>query len=240
MSNTLSAWVTRFWAASWPRDCFVCDENAGAEAVCAHCTPLLPWLDARASCPCCALPSPQGLLCGRCLKRTPHFEASQALFAYATPMREMVLALKHGTGFAQLDWLAHRLAERCSAFAAPDLIIPMPLHASRLAERGFNQAAELARALRRHLPSPTKLALDLVVRDTDTPRLEGLRQKERLRAVRGAFRCRQPVTGLHVLVIDDVMTSGATLNELARTLKMSGAARVSNLVLARTLYQPKK
>lgn len=208
-------------------------------AVCAHCEADLPWLHPAEVCPRCALPTPGGAVCGRCLRRVPDFDATQAVFAYVSPLREMVLALKHGQGFAQLEWLAGRLAQRLAVSGSlPDLILPTPLHPARLCQRGFNQSGELAKHVR--VATQIPLALDLLVRDVDTPRLEGLRQKERQRAVRGAFRCRERLVGANVVVIDDVMTSGATLNELARTLKASGAARVSNLVVARTLRRPRR
>ena len=230
LSNTAGKLLQRLW----PRDCYLCGEPAGTTAVCGYCEDALPRLLAAHSCPSCALPTPQGTICGACLKRPPAFDASEAVFAYASPLREMILAVKHGRGFAQIDWLGDALADRlaCSDWR-PDLIVPMPLHAVRLCERGFNQSAELAKRVRAVCGIP--LALDLLVRDIDTPRLEGLRKEARQRAVRGAFRCREALNGRRVVVIDDVMTSGASLNELARTLKASGAAQVCNLVVARTL-----
>lgn len=146
----------------------------------------------------------------------------------------MVLALKHGQGFGLSHWLGSLLAEKqAQAGLSADLILPMPLHRARLCRRGFNQAVELARPI--HAASRLAIARELVLRDVDTPCLEGLRRKERRQAVRGAFRCVEDLTSRHVLVVDDVMTSGATLDELAKTLKQRGAARVTNLVLARTL-----
>jgi predicted amidophosphoribosyltransferase len=109
----------------------------------------------------------------------------------------------------------------------------MPLHRQRIAERGFNQSMELARGVGQALGLPVRPLL--VERDMNTPHQAGLPVKQRKRNLRGAFRCVGPVADQHVLLIDDVMTSGATLDELARTLKLAGAARVSNLVVARTL-----
>lgn len=142
----------------------------------------------------------------------------------------MVLALKHGQGFALLPFLQEAMLCAFEGLEA-DCIVPMPLHPARLATRGYNQSLELARGLARVTDLP--LMWQAVLRDIDTPLLAGLRPRERRRAVRGAFRCVQSFEGQRVLVIDDVMTSGSTLHELARTLKLAGAAKVSNLVLAR-------
>lgn len=225
------------WLAHvWPRCCYLCGESSGAGAVCAYCEGELPSLQTKSRCPVCALPTPQGTLCGACLKRPPAFDATAAVFAYASPLREMILAVKHGQGFAQIDWLGDRLADGLAREGwRPDLLVPMPLHPARLCERGFNQSAELAKRVCARSGVP--LALDLLVRDIDTPRLEGLRRAARQRAVRGAFRCREAVSGRCIVVVDDVMTSGASLNELARTLKGRGASQVCNLVVARTLRQ---
>lgn len=176
-------------------------------------------------------------MCGRCQKRLPHFDASLSVFTYAQPVREMVLSLKHGHGFGLVSWLAEQLA-CCAEHVNADCIVPMPLHRRRLAERGFNQAVEVGRALSRHAGIPLLLAE--VAREVPTPKLAGLRLKERRRTLRGAFRTEEDFTGRRVLVLDDVMTSGATLDELARTLKRAGAVSVTNLVLARTLREPRR
>jgi predicted amidophosphoribosyltransferase len=128
----------------------------------------------------------------------------------------MVLALKHAHGFHLLDWLADELAARVPP--GTDCLIPAPLHVRRLAERGFNQSCELAARVAARVAASTGLVL---LRDT-------------------VFRCTEEMAGKRVLVIDDVMTSGATLDELARALKQRGAANVTNLVVARTLRLPQR
>lgn len=236
LSNRWLRRVDQALACIWPRDCFVCGENSGADAVCAACNAALPRLP-RGLCPICALPSADGLACGRCQRRRPYFDASYAVFAYDHPVREMVLALKHGQGPGLASWLAVQLAGLARA-SGVDCIVPMPLHRERLRHRGFNQAVELGRRLARLAGVP--LWTQAVVRDTATPLLAGLRRKARRSALRGAFRAERSFAGLHVLVLDDVMTSGATLDEMARTLKQRGAVHVSNLVVARTLRLPRR
>jgi ComF family protein len=111
-----------------------------------------------------------------------------------------------------------------------DRVIPVPLSSARLRGRGYNQAVEIARHIARG-----KLDVDVCVRHRDAAPQMQLPWDERQRNVRGAFRCRQPLAGATVAVVDDVMTTGATLDEVARTLKRAGAGRVVNWVVARTL-----
>lgn len=218
----------------WPCECFVCGEVAGESCVCAACDPLLRRMPLSV-CPCCGLPVPVvGHLCGRCLRRPPAFDVTHAAFVYMPPVREMVLALKHAHGFHLLDWLADELV---AILPAGDCLVPAPLHVHRLAERGFNQSCELARRVAKRTGLP--LLRDVVMRDVDTPKLAGMRARQRRRSVRGIFRCTEDMAGRRVIVVDDVMTSGATLNELARSLKQRDAAQVSNLVVARTLRLPR-
>jgi ComF family protein len=218
----------------WPQTCFVCGGQAGLTVVCVACEDLLPWHDSP-HCPSCALPVPQGQVCGRCQKHPPHFDATLAAFEYEHPVREMIMALKFGAAFAVRDMLVSALLAVASDVEAmqADLIVPMPLHRQRMAERGFNQSMELARGVGQALGVP--VMPQLVARDVDTRHQAGMPLRQRIKNMRGAFRCVEPIHGKRVLVIDDVMTSGATLDELARTLKLAGAAYVINLVVARTL-----
>jgi len=213
-----------------PQRCCVCGLEQGGAPVCPECAVDLPHVR-NARCRVCAQPLPAGGVCGQCLKRPPAFDASQALFDYRFPLDGLVQALKYRQRFS----LGGFFAEEMMAAMFPrelDLILPMPLHPARLAERGFNQAVEIARPLARLAGLP--LVLRGVARVRATPKLEGLSRQERRAALRGAFVCRSDVNGMRVAVVDDVMTSGASLDELARCLKRSGAAWVENLVVART------
>lgn len=216
----------------WPRECFLCGAAGGRFALCAACCEGLPGL-AEPLCPRCGLPVPvAAMLCGRCQRRAPNFDASLAVWPYVDPVSGMLLAFKHGQCFALADVFVEKLSARAAGCGA-DCVMPVPLHPLRMRERGFNHACELSRRLARrlgveHLPATLK-------RETHSPCLAGLGARERRQVLRGAFRCGATLAGRHVLVIDDVMTSGATLDEIAGTLKRSGAARVTNLVLARTL-----
>jgi ComF family protein len=178
-----------------------------------------------------------GTECGRCIGDPPDFDATLAVFAYAFPADVLVQGLKFRGELALAPFLASELHAECGATgSAPcgvDLVIPVPLHALRLRERGYNQAMEIARSIGARLGVP--VAADLCERVRDTPAQLGLPWKERRENVRGAFSCRRALDGRRVAVVDDVMTTGATLGEVASTLKRFGAARVVNWVVARTL-----
>ena len=210
------------WAGE---DCLLCGAETAPELLCAACIAELPALPR--SCPRCALPSPAGAVCGSCLNHPPHFDATLALWRYEFPCDGLVQALKYRARLALAGFFARSLAAR--TMPEVDLIVPMPLHPKRLAERGFNQALEIAR----HLGRP--IAPRGVLRVKHTPPQTDLPYEKRAKNVRGAFLCKLDLSGASVAVLDDVMTTGATLNELARALKRAGATRVDNLVIARTV-----
>ncbi len=211
-----------------PQDCFVCGGASQGDAVCGRCRAELPVQPP--ACPVCALPTPGGEICGHCLREPPAFDATHAVFAYGFPVDRMVQALKYHHRLALARFFAECLQQQPAP--AADLLLPMPLHVHRLSERGFNQAVEIARPLADAWRLPLELAA--VRRERDLPAQAGLDRKARVANLRGAFHCDRVLGGLHVVVIDDVMTTGASLNELARVLKRQGAARVENRIIART------
>lgn len=172
-----------------------------------------------------------GLQCGACQQARPSFDATQAALAYGFPVDRLVQALKYRGRLTLAGYFAAVLADPPPA--EPVVIVPMPLHPARLRERGFNQAAEIARPLARRWGAA--LELDAVLRVRDTAPQANLPWSRRRVNMRGAFRCDISFAGACVVVIDDVMTTGATLEELARVLKASGARRVENRIVARTL-----
>jgi ComF family protein len=191
---------------------------------------MLPYLNAP-HCPLCALPTLNGDICGHCLKRLPQFDRTLAVFAYAFPLDKLVQALKFSERLMLVDGLADSLVQRVKV--RPDCIIAMPLHRSRLRERGFNQSQELARHIANSLDIP--LLPHACQRVRDTPPQSALKWKERGKNMRNAFTCTLDLSGKHVAVVDDVMTSGASLNEVSLALRNAGAREVSAWVIARTL-----
>jgi ComF family protein len=208
--------------------CFLCRGKAAA-LLCAACDADLPRLGPEL-CPRCALASPGGAVCGRCLTQPPAYDATRAAFAYAFPADALIQALKFRGELALAPLLGDFLALRIPAREA-DCLVPVPLSSARLRSRGYNQALEIARRVA--TATGTRLAPELCERSRDTATQMDLPLEERAKNVRGAFHCPGIVAGT-VAVLDDVMTTGATLDEVAATLKRAGAARVVNWVVART------
>jgi ComF family protein len=187
------------------------------------------------ACPVCALPTPGGQTCGACLQHPPAFDRTLAAFSYHFPIDRLLHAFKYSGNLALTEILAKPLALLATNHPKPDLLMPMPLHPGRLRERGFNQSLEIARPISRWLDIP--LTADASQRTRNTPTQAGLKLKERRRNVRGAFACDLDLCGKKIAVLDDVMTTGATLNEISRILKNRGASEVNAWVVARTPHQ---
>lgn len=224
--ETLAKWLL-------PQACLLCG-RASEAAVCPACQADLPRLSSP-RCPRCALPLPiHAPLCAACLKKPPPFSAAQAAFHYAFPLDRLIVALKFGpqpmaSRLAIADFLA------CEMLAGPppagEMLVPVPLSRTRLKERGFNQAWELARGLSSgtHLPL-LDAGLERVRETLPQSRLPFTERKKNLRH---AFVCRRRLPGARVILVDDVMTSGATLSAAAEALLSAGAAEVTCWVAAR-------
>ena len=179
------------------------------------------------------------LLCGRCVRHRPAYDATVTAFDYAAPVDQLLLQLKFGARLALAPLLAellHVAIQQQQTWEAPQLLCPVPLGPARLAERGFNQALEIARPLARLLDVPLQPRLALRVRDTRAQ--SSVAPQERQANLAHAF-ARAPdyaalLPGCHVGIVDDVMSSGHTVNALASACKHAGAVKVSILVVART------
>ncbi len=217
------------------QDCLLCAASSDAGIVCAACAADLPRLQ-EPRCPRCARPMPaiENQVCGRCLSEPPHYDHTLAAFRYDFPLDKLVQAFKYGHRLALAAFFGEQLAALGGRPPA-DLIIPLPLHSERLRERGFNQALELARPVSAAWRVP--IAADTCQRVRNTPAQADLPWRERIKDIRGAFHCRADLAGKRIILVDDVMTSGASLDECARTLKLHGAVEVRALVLARALVK---
>jgi ComF family protein len=217
-----------------PLRCLLCgDRGADGIDLCAGCAG--DFTLNHPCCPRCALPLKAAApLCGRCLARDPVFTAAWAPFLYTHPLDLLEARFKFRRDLAAGRVLAERMATRAhvDAPALPALIVPVPLHLSRLRERGYNQALELGVPLARSLGIP--LRHDGLIRTRATPPQTGLDAKARRRNLRAAFAVTQHAQWpSHVVLLDDVMTTGATVREAAKTLKRAGVARVDVWALAR-------
>lgn len=210
--------------------CTLCGIFSHDGVWCKACDADLPRLTTT-HCPVCALPSPHGATCGKCLQRKPGFDRTVAAFAYAFPVDKLIQAVKFSEQLALAAQLADTLAQCISV--RPDAIVAMPLHPLRLRERGFNQSLLLAQRLALDLGLP--LLRDACQRTRNTMPQSTLPWQTRGKNMRKAFACSQDMSGKHIAIVDDVMTTGASIEELARTLRLAGAAQISAWVVARTL-----
>jgi ComF family protein len=213
-------------------DCVLCGVAPGAPDVCVGCQH--DFLAPRPRCSRCAAPvRADPALCAACLREPPHFDATFTLADYTAPIDAVVHALKYGHRLELAPILGALLARHAAALdPRPTVCVPVPLSFERLAERGFNQAHEIARTAA--ADALVRLDPRLLLRVRHAPAQASLRLDARRRNIRGAFAARHRIPGEHVAVIDDVMTTGSTLDEAARVLKAAGAAHVTNLVVART------
>jgi ComF family protein len=212
------------------QNCTLCSASTDNKlSLCSACINDLP-LSPNPCCPQCGL-STQGDICGQCLKQPPHFDVTHALFKYGYPVDAILQHYKYNNALYLSQTLATLL---CATIQDKDIdvMIAMPLHPNRIKGRGFNQSLELAKIIAKQ----RLIALDSTSckRIKDTPPQASLAFKHRLNNMKGAFTCNQSFAGKHVALIDDVMTTGSSLNELAKILKKAGARKISCYVLART------
>jgi ComF family protein len=230
-----------------PQSCVLCGAlcvNMSQQPMCRGCDAQY-WNEPRLRCLRCAMPltlggthphRPGRYVCSPCATRRPPFDRTLALADYRPPLDRLALGLKFRGRLLVAKEFARGLAalaiDRLAPDAWPDLVAPVPLAHERLVERGFNQAWEIAKPLARALNVPADAAL--LRRTTHTVAQSRLDLDARKRNVGAAFRSMREVRGMHVALVDDVMTSGATLEAAARTLKTAGAREVTNFVALRT------
>ncbi len=221
-----------------PQDCQLCGVSS-AGTICDVCKDDLP-IRLESGCKCCgqigAEKSFEGQACGDCLANNPHFDATKSAFLYAFPLDKLIQSFKFNANLSLVGLFADQFVIALKSAnnelsAMPDIIIPMPLAKRRLAARGFNQSALLARDIGKQLG--VKVASRGLVRVRDTPPQAGLDRKARLANMKGAFDCGQALDGLKIAIVDDVMTTGATMSDAARALKKQGVSHVEAWVIAR-------
>lgn len=217
----------------FPPTCLLCgDAGTQGRDLCESCARSLPYN--HPACPRCALPlefeseSP----CGECQRHPPVYDRSFALFHYEEPARHLITSLKFHARYPCARLLGDMLADALADIDdPPELLIPVPLHRGRYHERGYNQTLEIARNLSRRLEIPLDFAS--CIRSRLTQPQTQLKSKERRRNVRKAFALAKPIKADHVAILDDVVTTGATVNELAKLLRKAGVKRIDVWACAR-------
>lgn len=207
--------------------CLLCQQQLTRNGICAWCRSQLPVVEH--ACLQCGriLDEHIGTVCGQCLRHPPYVDHTIAPFHYAAPMAQMVCRLKFQQGLEYARLLGELMAEHLAGLTSPlpQALIPVPLHPKRMRRRGFNQAMELARPISRQLQIPVDT--QLCMRSRHTLEQSQLSIEDRKRNVRRAFALHHDAnTYGHVAIIDDVVTTGQTVNELARLLKKAGIKRV--------------
>jgi ComF family protein len=221
----LQAWLL-------PVACLLCgDHTRRVSGLCSGCEHSLPYL--TQTCPTCAAPCPHPSPCGHCQRHHPKFDSAVALLHYRNPVDRLIPNLKYHGHLHLARHLGELLTTRLMLRTTPlpDCLIPVPLHPTRLRQRGYNQALEIARPIATRLNIP--LEIDGVRRIRATPAQALLPLKERARNVRGAFVTRTRFDGRRVAIVDDVMTSGHTASSLAQCLRRAGAEGIEVWVVAR-------
>lgn len=227
--------LTNLGDALMPPRCMFCGVVSCADerSICTGCYADLPWI--RYSCPTCALELPSevanGVGCAQCQAAPPPFARTVAPLDYAFPVDAAIKALKFRRKLFYVPGFADVLSARIDQLSSDiDALLPVPLHRWRQLRRGFNQAHELAKPIAKATGLPL---IHDVQRIVATPYQSGLDAKARRRNLKSAFKVRRRIDARHVLIVDDVITTGETCRQLAKAVLASGADEVSVIAIAR-------
>lgn len=242
MAKRVDTWLRHVQRTLWPPRCVLCGGTGQLPVIdlCSGCAGDIQR-NVRACIRCAeplsgVAPSAGALQCGACLRKPPRFDHTLCPFLYSYPLDHLVRGLKYrgrvAYGRILGEMLAREVAARSSSCPLPQAIIPVPLAPQRFRERGYNQAIELALHIERS--SGIALRTDVVERTRETQEQAGLDRRARRRNIKGAFSLRMPPALRHVAIVDDVLTTGSTVNEMARMLKRAGVKRVEVWAVART------
>ncbi|MET0815324.1 MAG: ComF family protein [Pseudoxanthomonas sp.] len=227
----VDGWLRKAARSVFSPRCLLCGENGTyGRDLCRACTDALPWNSS--ACLRCALPLPAPGTCGACLQRPPPLTQTHAVFVYGFPLDRLVPRFKFHNDLPAGRLMSELMVQGCRHLPRPEALVPVPLHATRLRQRGYDQALDLARPLANALQVP--LLCDALARARATAPQSELDAGARQRNLRRAFDIRAGASlPEHVVLVDDVMTTGATLEAAARSLRRAGVARVDAWVCAR-------
>jgi ComF family protein len=221
-----------------PSICILCNQfHKNNLAVCAPCIALLSPLGP--ACHYCAYPLPDShyLICGRCIKKPPYFDRTLVAYCFEEPLRSLLHRFKYHNGLYLSSFLSHLVIQAIKKEdKTPQCLIPVPMHPKRIRERGFNHAAILTQSLAKKLRIPYDIsACQKIINTAPQASLDG---EQRQKNLHHAFKTKK-IPYQHVALIDDLITTGATANELARTLKKAGVKQVDLWCCARTISSHK-
>ena len=232
-------WLKDNLFGRFSKQCLLClSPTINKHLICSHCEKDLPTN--KIHCVICSIPfsatdsSHLSLVCGKCQKHPPFYTTSLIPHIYASPLKQLISHLKFHGNLTPAPLLAHSFIQVLGHRKThlPECIIPVPLHPQRLRERGFNQALELARIISKQLNIP--LDYSVCYRNKATPFQSGLSAKQRIHNLHNAFRVTKTHSYKHVAIFDDVVTTGTTVNELAKQLRQSGVETIEVWAIART------
>ncbi len=235
LTNMVNNWFNIIQDNLLPPTCILCGQHGfDSQDICHAC-----FIDLKKNLCCCSrcakiLETTQlkPLLCGACISQTPAFDGTYAPFIYQDVLAYLVTTLKFNHQYKNARLLGYLLADYLQKTAElPEIIIPVPLHPQRFRERGFNQSIEIAKSLSRHLNIP--IDTQSCIRKRNTLHQIDLPARQRQSNMKQAFKVKQPMKARHIAILDDVMTTGSTVNELAKVLKQSGVNRVDIWVCGR-------
>ncbi len=223
--------LTKITDTILPHRCVLC-RDVCEYGFCTDCSKLLPWI--ICGCAGCGKRISSHGLCGRCQNGKSIVAATLVPFVYEPPISEFIISLKYSGQLFMAASLGKIFSQYVisSATALPEALLPIPLHPKKLRSRGFNQSYELARIISKQLDIP--VITDALIRHTDTPSQTGLSGLQRRRNVRSAFSLKKPIHHASVAIIDDVITSGSTLQAVARAIQKGGVKKLSAWAIATT------
>ena len=221
----------------YPWICCVCGaQNKSQSGVCISCIDYLPWCHQHSVCSVCGLPISANMsvtkICGECQKSPPNFDHLYANFWYRSPIDTLISGYKYFNQWQNAHTLIELSVKSFSQVSSTGLVLPMPSHPARVRQRGFNAVYELIKIFKQH--SKFKYDLKSIERTKYTQTQTGKTKSQRRKNVKGAFTVVKPVNEDHVIIVDEVVTTASTVNELSRCLKQSGVQRVTVWAIART------
>jgi ComF family protein len=229
--SKLAHQITRLYSNLLPIPCLLCGAVCKTHAICTDCIDDFPKLGN--CCPRCATPLSLTTTCGNCLTHPPEQNISMSLFAYKNPIDRLIADFKYHDKLYLTEVFADLMVEQLKNKPLPKLLIPIPLHRRRLRQRGYNQALELAKILSRKLNIP--ISKNSLIRSRDTAPQASLPYDQRKRNMRRAFKLNDDVLSNHIALIDDVLTTGHTVNAAAKLFRQEGVTTIELWTIARTI-----